>query len=144
MLIQAYGLFWRVDEVDWEPGSGNKGRFRLLGRRGHNLPGLQVADFRDQHGLYVLYGNYGPHYVGLTRKQGIGRRLKDHLRDDHAQEWDRFSWFGFRRVLKGKDELGLHTLAEMATTAVGKNDDVIGDVETLLIRALGLPSTETR
>ncbi len=46
MLINAYGLFWRADEVDWSPGSGNHGQFRLLGRSGVNRPGLRVADFR--------------------------------------------------------------------------------------------------
>ncbi len=72
MVIKNYGLFWRADEVDWYPGHGNP--FRLLGRQGKNFPGVCVADFRWQNGIYVLYGDYGPHYVGLTRKQGLGKR----------------------------------------------------------------------
>jgi hypothetical protein len=61
MPIRAYGLLWRAHEADWSPGRGNRVRFRLLGRTGLNRPGLQVADFRDQRGLYVFYGEYGPH-----------------------------------------------------------------------------------
>lgn len=127
-----------ADEVKWNPGSGAKGAFRLLGRQGTNLPGLRLADFRHQQGIYILYGNHGPYYVGLSKKQGIGQRLKDHLADDHADLWDRFSWFGFRTVLIGKDDHGLCKLKHMAEYAVSDPKAVITDVEALLIRAMGL------
>jgi hypothetical protein len=91
MIIHSYGLFWRADEVDWYPGAGCKGKFRLLGRIGDYRPGLKISDFREQKGIYILYGNYGAHYVGLTRRQTLGGRLKQHLRDDHKGMWDRFS-----------------------------------------------------
>ena len=140
MPIRAYGLFWRAHEVDWSPGRGNRDRFRLLGRVGLNRPGLQVADFRDQRGLYVLYGEYGPYYVGLTRKVGIGNRLKNHRSDIHRGKWDRFSWFGFRRVLKRPDRSGLQPLAGLATVEMGNQNEIIGDMEALLIAALGCQS----
>lgn len=54
MLIRAYGLFWKANEVDWYPGRGGRGRFVLLGRRGKNRPNLQLADFRHQSDLYIL------------------------------------------------------------------------------------------
>jgi hypothetical protein len=76
--------------------------------------------------------------VGLTKKQGLGKRLKDHLTDDHAGNWDRFSWFGFCSVLIGKDDDGLCKLKHMAGIAVGTPNSVITDVEALLIRAMGL------
>jgi len=136
MLIRNFGLFWRAEEIDWSPGPGH--RWRMLGRVGWNNPGLQVADFRDQRGLYVLYGNYGPHYVGLARDRGIGDRLKDHRKDHHRGEWDRFSWFGFRRILTSRDSsTGLVRLAATKSTATGELNDVIADMEALLIRALG-------
>jgi hypothetical protein len=139
MLIRNFGYFWRRDEVDWHPGSGR--RFELLGRRGANRPGLRIADFRDQRGLYVLYGNYGPHYVGLADKRGIGDRLKDHTSDLHGEGWDRFCWFGFRRVLSGRDdERRLWRLASPAEWAMGGRSSVIRDMEALLIKALGCPS----
>jgi hypothetical protein len=36
--------------------------------------------------------------VGQTEGTGLGQRLKDHRKDDLADRWDRFSWFGFRYV----------------------------------------------
>lgn len=138
MLVKSYGLFWQRDEVIWNPGQGNKGAFRLLGRRGTNLPGLRLADFRHQVGIYVLYGNYGPHYVGLTTKQGLGKRLKDHLYDEHSDSWDRFSWFGFCQVLKAKDHHGFPLLKEAPKSANGSPERVIHEMEALLIKAMGL------
>src|SRR4051794_10537989 len=78
VFIKNFGQFWRFDEINWFPGKGAKGAFRLLGRQGKNIPGLRLADFRYQQGIYILYGNHGPYYTGLTTRQGLGRRLKDH------------------------------------------------------------------
>ena len=138
MFIKNFGQFWRADEVDWYPGRGAKGAFRLLGRRGKNRPGLRLAEFRHQQGIYILYSNHGPYYTGLTTKQGLGKRLQDHVGDDHADYWDRFSWFGFRQVLLGKDDENICNLKELAGVAVGEPSTVIRDVEALLIRAMGL------
>ena len=138
MFIKGYGLFWRSDEVDWNPGKGARGAFRLLGRRGANHPGLRLADFRHQQGIYILYNNHGSYYVGLTKKQGLGKRLKDHITDGYSKQWDRFSWFGFRAILAAKDSTGLCRLKEMAQVAVGNPNSVITDVEAILIRAMGL------
>jgi hypothetical protein len=136
MFIKNFGLFWRADEVEWNPGRGAPA-WRLLGRSGTNLPGLRLADFRKQIGIYILYGNLGPYYVGLTKKQGLGKRLQDHLTDGHAGQWDRFSWFGFC-ALKKKGADGLCALKTMPSNVLGNPDSVITDVEALLIRAMGL------
>jgi hypothetical protein len=138
VLIRAYGLFWNADEVNWHPGRGSPGQFMLLGRRGKNRPNLQLADFRRQSGLYILYGNYGPYYVGLARQNSLGGRLRRHLRDRHAGRWDRFSWFGFRNVLTKRDARGLHELRPLSTRTRGATYKQIGELEALLIRALGL------
>src|SRR6185437_7813318 len=74
LFIKNFGQFWRTDEVDWFPGQGNRYAFRLLGRQGTNLPNVRLADFRKQQGIYILYGNHGPHYTGLTTEQGLGKR----------------------------------------------------------------------
>jgi hypothetical protein len=135
VFVKSYGLFWRRDEVDWNPGTG--GRFRLLGRHGERLPGIRIADIREQTGIYILYGNHGAYYVGLTRSS-LGIRLRTHLTDEHGDEWDRFSWFGFCQILKGTDEEGLCKLKDMATATINDPELVISDVEALLIRAMGL------
>ncbi len=138
MFIKNYGLFWRLDEVNWRPGRGARGEFSLLGRRGVNRPNVRLADFRQQQGIYILYGNWGPYYVGLTRTQGLGKRLRDHLTDDHGDSWDRFSWFGFRTVNEGKDDSGVCALRKLAKVAVSRPESVIGDVEAILIRAMAV------
>jgi len=138
LFIKNFGQFWREDEVDWFPGAGVTGAFRLLGRQGQKLPGLRLADFRYQQGIYILYGNHGPYYTGLTKKQGFGSRLQDHLRNDKAEKWDRFSWFGFQQVLLTPDEHGICGLKELPGVAKGNPLTFIQDVEALLIRAMGL------
>ena len=138
MFIKNFGQFWRAEEVDWFPGRGNRGKFRLLGRQGMNLPSVRLADFRYMQGIYILYGNHGPYYTGLTTEQGLGKRLQDHLNDEHGEKWDRFSWFGFQYVLKRTDDLGICELRDLGGVGVGKPVTVIRDVEALLIRAMGL------
>lgn len=142
MLIRAYGLFWRADEIDWTPGAGRSAdgvrRFALLGRRRINAPGLRLADFREQRGIYILYGNYGPYYVGVTIERGLGTRLKEHLGDVHAGEWDRFSWFGFRRVLAPRRPSPLGELAEFALGKYVDQGAMIMELEALLINAMAL------
>lgn len=110
----------------------------LLGRQGERKPKLQLADFRKQSRLYILYGNYGPYYVGLARENSMGGRLRRHLNDRHADKWNRFSWFGFRSVLTKRDERGLRELKTLRTKAGGRMHQQIGELEALLIRALGL------
>ncbi len=138
MLIRAYGVFWRASEVDWKPGTGGGRRFELLGHRGSNRGSLESADFRTQHGLYVLYDQYGPYYVGLARADSLGYRLRSHAtKDAHVGMWDRFSWFGFRKVLSGVDQRGVQLLSKSAERARGPVADAIADIEALVINALG-------
>jgi hypothetical protein len=137
MRVQSYGLFWRESEIDWNPGKGYKNSFRLLGRIGSNRGTIRVADFRYQQGLYILYDDYGPSYVGLTRTQGLGKRLKDHRSDDLKEKWDRFSWFGFRPLLGQKSSLGILELGDPEIDISEDTNTTIGDLEALLIRAIG-------
>jgi hypothetical protein len=134
MFVKCFGLFWRKDEVEWSPGAGKP--FRLLGRRGANRGSIRITDFREQTGIYILYGNHGAYYVGLTHS--IGNRLRDHVYDQHWNQWERFSWFGFRKVQAGRDANGFRRLGPMATITLAHPDKVIRDVEALLIRAMGL------
>jgi hypothetical protein len=137
-IFHAYGLFWRLDEINWTPGKGRRREFRLLGRRGAYRPGIQIADFRHNPGIYILYGNYGPHYAGLTRRQSLGKRLKDHLGDDHGGKWDRFSWFSFQRVLKAKDKAGLQAFGDMPDVRSSDPAKAMKDIEALLIKAMAM------
>lgn len=136
-FIRCYGLFWSVEDVAWFRGSEVPGPFRLLGRVGRRSATIQVCDFRAQRGIYVLYDDYGPYYVGLTRKRPLGDRLKQHLSDHHADRWDRFSWFGFRPVLKGRLADGTRGLGKLPERFLTQSTHTIGDIEALLIQSLG-------
>ena len=141
MQILNYGLFWRRNEVDWNPGKGKD--FELLGRIGVNRPNIQIADFRLQQGIYILYNSYGPYYVGLANaggeRRGLGDRLREHTTDAHKYNWDRFSWFGFKRVcITKKNSEGIsRPQVKIATTKITDPSDAIKNVEALLIRAMG-------
>jgi hypothetical protein len=130
-------LFWRREEVNWAPGRGNRDAYRLLGRVGENRGTVRIADFRGQRGIYVLYDDYGPHYVGLSRKRDMGYRLRDHTRDHLSETWDRFSWFGFKAVLRRTHASGLSELGRMPARLLTDTDKTIADVEALLTHTLG-------
>jgi hypothetical protein len=96
-LIRTIGLFWKADDVFW--GRPNK-KGTLLGVPAGQTT-TQPIDFRDQAGLYILYADYTPVYVGQTSGERfrLFTRLKQHLSNDLAGRWNRFSWFGILRVL---------------------------------------------
>jgi hypothetical protein len=144
MKITSYGLFWRASEIDWSPGRGNRDSFRLLGRIGAQAGKIRICNFRRQQGIYILYDDYGPTYVGLTRARGLGLRLKDHLSDRHGDRWDRFSWFGFTAVSAGTNEAGLQFLEEADDEVTSSTWTTIGDLEALLIAAMGTRSNRAQ
>jgi hypothetical protein len=144
MKITSFGLFWRESEIDWNPGSGNRDSFRLLGRIGANSSTLRICDFRRQEGIYILYDDYGPYYVGLTRALGLGQRLKNHTADRHAGKWDRFSWFGFRSISEKPDKTGVRFLEAGVDQVTSSKYTTIGDLEALLIAAIGAKSNRSK
>jgi hypothetical protein len=101
---------------------------------------MRIADFRTQSGLYILYGDYGPYYVGLVHANRLGNRLRDHLEDRHKDQWNRFCWFGFRSVLPKPGRQGICLLMDSKPSMPVRPRSAIRDIEALLIRALGLPS----
>jgi hypothetical protein len=138
-LISSYGLFWKVDDTEWIP-IGRKGKRRLLGHLGSKRSSIQIADFWSQSGIYVLYGNYGLYYVGIAAE--LGRRLRRHLSDKHAKEWDRFSWFGFRTVTQHRDTDGLLLLGKSEAMSSIRLNKARHDIEAILFRAFAGPGND--
>jgi hypothetical protein len=89
-LINSLGVFWRRDAVDWRPTQP------VL--RGYQTEGSAPVDFGGQVGVYLLYDGYRPLYVGRVTEPRLGRRLREHTHDRLGGRWDRFSWFGVRKV----------------------------------------------
>ncbi len=138
--ITSFGLFWRRDEIEWEPGRGKPRTFDLFGRIGENRPSRRICNFRHQQGIYILYDEYGPNYVGLSgrRKDGsaLGQRLKEHIFDKHADTWSRFSWFGFDPV----SEPGIDGLCEIEAASQLQDDTSVSssirDTEALIMQII--------
>ncbi|HKO36051.1 MAG TPA: hypothetical protein VJV21_06200 [Pyrinomonadaceae bacterium] len=103
----------------------------LLGVPAKNVT-ADVIDFREQSGIYVLYSDYKVIYVGQCGlgKQKLFIRLKQHRTDDLAERWDRFSWFGIRRVL-GNGRLSKEKLAVHPSLT-----NVLNHIEGVLIHAV--------
>lgn len=135
-LISSVGFFWRKDHVFWGAGSSPG---KLLGVPAKNVTAGPI-DFREQSEIYVLYSEYKPIYVGQC---GLGnpkllKRLKQHRIDDLAERWDRFSWFGIRRV-KQNGELSAEISAVHPSIA-----SVLNHVEGVLIHAMEPPMNGQR
>ena len=91
MLIRAYGMYWNPEVVDWgSRGAGNKGA--LDGKIKHKKRTYRI-DFWDGLGIYVLYEQFRPIYIGKAVSTRIGPRVRNHLTDRFAGRWDMFSWF---------------------------------------------------
>jgi hypothetical protein len=121
-LIENYGLFWLWENVHTGGGQGQQGK--LLGHPKNRRRTL--ADFSDQRGIYALYAGYEFVYAGQIGRRGLLKRLKEHLSDDLAERWDRFSFFGTRRVISA-------SLGVVRDSAHPKADVVLDQLETFLI-----------
>ena len=141
-FIRSYGMFWDAAEVDWR-GEETRPHKELLGRIGQRNPRLQVANFWKQRGIYVLYNDHGPYYVGKTVGGGmtLGKRLSQHYLglhgSPHRGKLTRFSWFGWHGTLKSTDERGLQNLRALPKKLLTDSTHTVHDIESLLICTLG-------
>lgn len=123
LAVAAYGLHWEREKVDWSAR-------RLLGYDIDPNP-AQAIDFADQQGVYLLHSWQSVVYVGKTtaKADGLFNRLRwHHQRQAWSGKWERFSWFGIRRV----DENG-----EMADGPDTATKDVVSALmEAVLIETL--------
>jgi len=125
-LIKAYGLFWSLKEL-------RALGYRLYGESGDD----RIADFKEQNGLYVLYGPKGVQNIGIATKKSLASRLKTHDLDDRQVGlWSQFSWFGFRDAMRIPERNGWSVLEPADTQDVlsaMRPKDAIRDLESLLI-----------
>ena len=127
-FIQAFGMYWRRELVDW------KNQPKLLGIQ---LRGATAVDFGPQKGVYLLHDGRAVIYVGRTTDQTMAQRLFQHTYDRLNGRWDRFSWFGILPI----DENGNLTQAAVGDFTV---DDLVAAMEALLIEAVEPPQNRRR
>ena len=130
MIIQNYGLFWSADEIFWGK-QANQGS--LLGVNFKLAKELPI-DFREQSGIYALYADYDLVYIGQagSNNQKLFSRLRQHRRGALADRWNRFSWFGTRRVL------GKGILSVEKSKAPSTHEAALDHMEAILI-SVGVP-----
>lgn len=129
-LINAFGMYWRRELVDWAVTSP-----KLLGQQ---QEGSTSVDFANQQGVYLLHDGREVVYVGRSEaKKGIGSRLRAHTKDRHNGRWDRFSWFG---VLNVKEDGSLDANTGEAMSL----DNLVDTMEALLIESLEPPQNRKR
>ncbi len=124
LLIKSYGEYWNPDLIDWDRS------WRLLGKHKPDSKGPDVNVY-EERGVYVLYNDFVPVYVGKAFKQSLGYRLQLHWKSPRKRtRWDRFSWFGLIG-LNDKNELQ-GSLAAMDKMTVSV-PELIATLEALLI-----------
>jgi hypothetical protein len=86
-----------------------RSRVKLVRKFAEDMPGTLLGvfwkEFKDllhgHSGVYVLYKNDVPHYVG--KASSLASRVRQHLRDRHKGEWDTFSLYVVRGDRHVKD-----------------------------------------
>lgn len=126
-LIQCLGMYWQRDLVIWRANPKIYGKQQAIS---------EPIDFCDQRGVYILYDHHTVVYAGRSVDRPIGQRLFEHTKDRLGGRWNRFSWFGLRRVTNAG---GLEDNANIPGFSA-----LINSLEALLIEALEPPLNRKR
>lgn len=127
----SFGIYWERD-AEWSP-------TKLYGEHlpdpiNKKRPG--VVNFAKQDAVYLLHHDREIVYVGQTvgTTAGLAERLRAHTRSPtlHSR-WNRFSWFGFRKVIHDESGGGL-VEAHLATGFTVR--ELMSVVEAILIEAV--------
>jgi len=98
-----------------------QGHLERISSRAFDAYRKQITRLIDRrHGVYALYKKDRLYYVGLA--SNLKRRIKRHLKDRHAQRWDRFSLYlvGNSYHLKELESLVLHIASPRGNIQAGK------------------------
>ena len=137
MTIKNFGLMWDRESVRWVGTRGNAGRLMGQGSIGKPIRDQLEVNFREQIGVYILYRNEIVVYVGQAGagNSNLFSRLKNHMSDHLANRWDKFSWFGVRRVNRN----GTLSQATGELNRTLKSSEVLDLLEGLLINVVEPP-----
>lgn len=93
------------------------------------------VNFAIQTGIYVLYADYRPIYVGQANGSLFARLQMHYRTDDLVGRWDTFTWLGMRRALGGADP-GLSTNASRFSIS---RKQLLDHLEAAMIHAFEPP-----
>ena len=129
--ILCVGARWWAEDVYWYS-APKTAQLNGVPRKNVTAP---VANFAHQSGIYILYSDHTPIYVGQANKTLFARLKAHHLTDDLAGRWDAFTWFGFRAVVGGKDP----RLSKPSTKFSISTTQLLDHVEAAMIHAFEPP-----
>ena len=134
LTIKNFGHYWSRDLIEWGGrGRGNQGHLKGIKRRSSTEPD---TDFRNQIGIYVLYGkNREIVYAGQAGRGNyrLFNRLKDHSGGSMRDRWTNFSWFGFLDV---DDNGGLVEAEDPSAAVQGSHTAALNETEAVLLQVL--------
>jgi hypothetical protein len=129
-LVQAFGMYWERSLIAW------KNNPKLFGIQ---QTGALPVNFSEQRGIYLLHDGSSVVYVGRVIDQSMGNRLFQHNSDRLRGRWNRFSWFGLRKVLPNGTLVDTDS-GDIATT----QKKLIATLEAILIEGLEPPQNRKR
>ena len=105
--ILCLGAQWKACDVYWKTAPENG---TLYGVNSKNLTGSHV-NHAHQTGIYILYGDYKPVYVGQANGSLFARLQMHYRKDDLVGRWDTFTWVGMREPFPVKIRISQTTKA---------------------------------
>ena len=125
--ILCMGSRWKAADVYWWSASQNAQLLGVLAKAAKS----PAANFSSQSGIYVLYSDFTPIYVGQANCSLFPRLKMHYLKGDFVDRWDRFTWFGFRSVIGGDAP----TLSKSGTGFHIGTKQLLDHLEAMLIHA---------
>jgi hypothetical protein len=124
MLLKSFGEYWNPTTVGWTK-SNLLGDSKINGKK-------CTINFWNARGVYVLYNDFKPIYVGKS-ESSLGGRVYAHLTDRFAGRWDMFSWFSTDKpnIIKGD--------TNAAKGRVVKVSEMVKTFESILIISAAPP-----
>jgi hypothetical protein len=129
-IIKSYGFLWERKYIF--RGTGN-----TAGHLRGTAAGLEMADFREQIGVYVLYDQF--QHIVYIGQAGNGNaslftRLKNHMDGGIRNRWQYFTWVGFKAV----NQDGSLSAQQSVDSGVSgfKYSDALNEIEGILIEVI--------
>lgn len=95
MIINAYGLHWKPEEI-FKKIKGIPSRKRFYGKVKRNKRYYEI-DFWKARGVYALFKSFELVYVGKVPNMSLGSRIRNHWRN-MGEHWDSFSFYCFSDI----------------------------------------------